>query len=212
MTTSSGRSTSIAILNCGVGNIGSIFNSLSRQVGRPSIIAEPEDLFRFQTIILPGVGSFGGFMSRLRDRGFESALIEHSAKPENKLIGICVGMQVLLEAGHEHGRHRGLGLVPGTVEKISCGDSSCRIPHVGWNSVRFDDAHFNSLGGDYYFTHSYAAVTEGAYVLGTTEHGTSVIAAVKHRNILGFQFHPEKSGRRGIDLLQFAVEWEGESD
>ena len=196
---------SIAVLNCGVGNIGSISNVLKKKSLLSEVISEPHQLERFQTLILPGVGSFGGFMRRLRERGLEPAIVDFANNPDNRIIGICVGMQVLLEVGYEHGEHRGLGLVPGCVKKFKSVDPSCRVPHVGWNTVEFRNGRFISQDGDYYFTHSYCASIDEECILGTAIHGERIVAALHKGNVLGFQFHPEKSGKSGMELLQMAA-------
>ena len=189
---------SIGIVNIGVGNLGSIENTLLKHGFDVSVESDPENLKKHRRVILPGVGAFGAFMQGLRTQGFEGAIKEYVQTPENKLIGICVGMQVLFERGSEGGEHKGLGFFAGSVDALSVGQNG-RVPNVGWSYVSLQ-GDLESFSGDYYFTHSFANQGSDGCV-GTISHNETVTVCVARNNIVGFQFHPEKSGKSGVDLL-----------
>ncbi len=197
------RRCDIAIINCGVGNIGSLENAIASHNVPVDVVSTPDNLQDYRRVILPGVGSFGGFMQRLQKLKLTRALSEFIEKDGKQLVGICVGMQVLFERGYEGGHHQGLGFIPGEVSRITPVNKKLRIPHVGWNSVTFNQAEFLSFNGDYYFTHSYQAFTAPDFVNGIVSYGNDITASVKNGSVLGFQFHPEKSGSLGNKLLRF---------
>jgi len=196
----------IAIVNCGVGNIGSLENALKSPSHNVDIISSPENLNQFDRLVLPGVGSFGRFMGRLAESEFIPALRDFITYDAKKVIGICVGMQVLFDKGLENGEHYGLGFIPGEVRRISLESQNLRVPHVGWNNVNFSDEKLNEFTGNYYFTHSYVASTLPEFITGTVNYGSDITAAVVRGNVYGFQFHPEKSGKLGSKLLNFACD------
>lgn len=191
----------VGVLNCGVGNIGSIVNSLSRAGFEPKSVTKRGDLQECNRLIMPGVGSFASYMGRVSSILTVSDISEFVDNNENLLIGICIGMQVLLSYGTEGRRCDGLNFIQGSVLKISENAGRLRVPHVGWNHVSFNDPVLKSFDGDYYFTHSYVAHMDSEYVLATFDYGNTFVAATKKRNIYGLQFHPEKSGELGERLL-----------
>lgn len=193
----------IAIINCGVGNIGSLQNALKVNQHKIDVIQSPELLPQYDRVVLPGVGSFGGFVRRLTDLGFTNALKNYVKLDDKKLIGICVGMQVLFDTGFEHGKHQGLGLIPGEVKKIVPDSNQYQIPHVGWNDVKYTKDIFTNFSGDYYFTHSYEAITSESHIDGVVHYGHDIVASVSNGQVYGFQFHPEKSGKLGSKLINF---------
>ena len=196
----------IGIINCGVGNIGSITNAIkSTDLNNIniSIITNDSSLLDYELVILPGVGSFNGFMKRLTDNGMDKSIKNFIKNKSGSLLGICVGMQVLFEFGHENYKVRGLGIIPGEVKKITQKDNSFRLPHVGWNNISFLDKDLQSFNGDYYFTHSFIAHTKDSYVTSTFDYGKVMTASVSKDLVHGFQFHPEKSGTLGSKLLGF---------
>lgn len=197
----------IAVVDYGVGNLFSLFSSLSA-VGADAFISRDADaVCSADKIILPGVGAFADAAAKLRDRGLFSVLREEAGKGK-PLLGICLGMQLLFEKSYEFGEHEGLALIPGAVrpiaEQIPAG---LKIPHIGWNALHFaGERHplFRSIQeGDYvYFVHSYAAVDCGSCVIATTDYGVPLTAAVAKGAVLGCQFHPEKSGGVGLSILR----------
>lgn len=199
----------IAILDYGVGNLFSLRSSF-RAVGADALVTcDPEILRRADRLVLPGVGAFGDAADRLRQTGLDRLVIEeaHRGKP---LLGICLGMQLLLERSFEFGEHRGLGLIPGDVVPIGpMVPEGYKIPHIGWNALHIpEDRPVHPLfryihpGDCVYFVHSYCGVRCSDHVIATAEYGPELTAAVARENIWGTQFHPEKSGTVGLNILR----------
>ena len=190
----------IGMVDYGVGNVGSLGNAL-RFLELPFVLsADPGELDRCDRLILPGVGAFGPAMERLRGCRLDGFLLEWAASGR-RLLGICLGMQLLLTDSSERGRYTGLGLIPGQVEKIR---GAPREVHMGWNEVipRHDN-HFVPRPGYAYFVHSYHCVPDDpAVVVADTSYGGSLAALIRNDNVLGVQFHPEKSQEFGLDILQ----------
>jgi glutamine amidotransferase len=206
--------TGVGVVDYGVGNLGSVLRALDEVGAAPRLLLQPADLVAAERVLLPGVGSFTDCKRRLDDGGWTDALHRHagSGRP---LLGICVGMQLLASHGDEGSdggaRTPGLGLVPGRVRALADLGCTGRIPHVGWNSVnaRRDAPLLARLpaGTDFYFVHSYAFVPDDpADLLATAEYGLPVAAAVQRGAVLGVQFHPEKSGRAGFQVLRNFVQ------
>ena len=196
----------IAIVDYGVGNLFSLQCSLAATGNESVITGDAAVLERSERILLPGVGAFGDAAEKLRQTGLGAAVLRQAAagKP---LLGICLGMQLLLEKSFEYGEHAGLGLIPGTVEPIAVPDPKVyKIPQIGWNSLHFPRPHPLFAGireGDHvYFVHSYHGCHCGDAVIADTEYGVTVTAAVAKGNVMGTQFHPEKSGRVGLAILR----------
>ena len=206
----------IAIVDYGVGNLFSLKSSFAA-IGQEAVVTgEAEVLRSAERILLPGVGAFGDAADKLRASGLDRVVVEE-AKAGKPLLGICVGMQLLFERDFEYGEHAGLGLVPGDVrfigERIP---ASLKIPHIGWNALQLlrpDCPLFRYIkeGDCVYFVHSYAAVNCAESAAATVEYGAELTAAVWSANVLGCQFHPEKSGRVGLDILRAFCEWEGDA-
>ena len=189
----------IGIINCGVGNIGSIKQSLKIAGMNADEIFDPRDIAQYSKIILPGVGAFDHFMQRLRDRGFITPILHHVENQNNILLGICVGMQALCTCGEENVSTSGLDLISGHVKKIEI-SNNLRLPHVGWNDVQF--VKKSLAESSYYFTHSFSVHLENTdNLLATTQYGTQITAGIQKGNIIGVQFHPEKSGASGSRFL-----------
>lgn len=196
----------IGVVSYGMGNLASVRRALE-DVGADVVIAEhPMRLFEVSHIVLPGVGAFGEGMERLRDAGWVDALhdIVIRGKP---ILGICLGMQMFATTGHEGGETKGLGFIPGSVQRLDTLGCKLRIPHVGWNEVRYKtkDVLFNEIpdATDFYFVHSYAFVPEkDEHLIATVPYDLDVAAAVRNGNIFGCQFHPEKSSKAGRQLLK----------
>ena len=193
------------ILDYGVGNLFSLRCSLA-YIGEPSeITSDPNKVLTADRIILPGVGAFKDAMEKLIASGLAEPLKAAAAKG-TPILGICLGMQLLFEKSFEYGEHQGLGFLKGEVAPIPV-TGGIKIPHMGWNALCFKkDKHplFRYLAeGDYvYFVHSYAAVNCDDSVIAMTEYGTPVTAAVAKNNVMGCQFHPEKSGEVGLKILK----------
>ena len=203
----------IAVVDYGVGNLYSLNCSL-RHIGVESVVTREEAVLRAaDKIILPGVGAFGDAAAKLRELGLDTLLKELAAagKP---LMGICLGMQLLFDESHEYGCHQGLGLIPGKVMPLSpVLPEGMKVPHMGWNSLTFhqpEDALLTGIkeGAHVYYVHSfYATDCEEAWVATSEYGGVTVPGAVRCGNVCGTQFHPEKSGEIGLQMLaSFAKE------
>jgi imidazole glycerol-phosphate synthase subunit HisH len=191
----------IAIIDYGMGNLHSVSKALERLGHTCIITSDPDEIECASGVILPGVGAFGDAMRELEARGLVAA-IKKAALGGKPLLGICLGMQLLFTSSDEHGLHQGLNLLPGHVVKFT-GDY--RIPHMGWNWLSFKFPHplFRGLEeGHVYFVHSFhvkAANPED--VIATTDYHQPVTAIINRNQIYGMQFHPEKSGKLGLGLL-----------
>jgi glutamine amidotransferase len=202
----------IGVIDYGVGNTSSVLGALAG-IGAPSkIVSCSEELGNYRSCILPGVGSFATCMKTLEQNGWLKAIRKHALEQAKPLLGICLGMQVLADTGAEGSIvgefTNGLGLIRGKV--ISLREQSCdlRIPHVGWNDVKIT-AERNEVtsgiesGSDFYFVHSYGFTDIGPdLVLGTVHYGIEIPVIVRNGNVWGTQFHPEKSSKAGLRLLQ----------
>lgn len=196
----------IAIVDYGVGNLYSLEQSFHAIGGQVSVTADPRVLRNAEKILLPGVGAFGDAAEKLRLSGLADVVIEQ-AKAGKPLLGICLGMQLLFDVGYEYGTHQGLGLISGSVQPISNAiPADLKIPHMGWNSLDFtrDSKLFQYIhNGDYvYFVHSYYATDCADATIATAAYGAPLTAAVEKDNVFGCQFHPEKSGKVGLEILR----------
>ena len=204
----------IAIVDYGVGNLFSLKCSFAAIGADAVVTGDPAVLHRAERILLPGVGAFGDAADKLRESGLDAVVIDE-ARAGKPLLGICVGMQLLFERDFEYGEHKGLGLIPGDVRHI--GEripAALKISHIGWNALHLTDAacplfRYTREGDCVYFVHSYAGVNCEASTAATVEYGAELTAAVRRENIFGTQFHPEKSGRVGLNILRAFTEWEG---
>lgn len=192
----------IAVIDYGAGNLKSVTKALSYLGFENAIVAAPGELEMADALILPGVGAFPKCMAALDQQGLTAVIKAQAAK--KPLLGICLGMQMLLDSSTELGQTAGLGLIPGTVEKI---ETSYKLPHIGWNSLKI--VHANALteglsdGDCVYFVHSFCAKTENPADLAmTTDYGPEITAMVARGNVFGCQFHPEKSGDVGMTILR----------
>ncbi len=202
----------IAIVDYGVGNLFSLISSF-KKIGVDIVVtSDPEVIKSADRIILPGVGAFEDAAKKLRDSGLDNVLI-NEAKNGKKLMGICLGMQMLFETSFEYGQHKGLGLLKGNI--IPMKDSipnDLKIPHIGWNALHFtrDSNLFKHIRQNdcVYFVHSFYATDCDDSVIATAEYGKELTAAVQKDNIMGCQFHPEKSGEVGLNILRAFCEME----
>lgn len=200
----------LALIDYGAGNLHSVENAL-RAAGATTVTvtADPVVAARADRIVLPGVGAFATCMGALTAiPGMVEALSEAVLDKGRPFLGICVGMQLMATAGEEFGRHAGLGWIPGTVARLEPTDPEIRIPHMGWNDVALSRPHPLLAEGEAYFLHSFAfAADDAADRIATTDHGGPVTAAIGRANMLGVQFHPEKSQSYGLALLAKFLEW-----
>jgi glutamine amidotransferase len=197
----------VALIDYGMGNLGSVRRAIGELGAEPLLADAPAKLGGAERIILPGVGAFGDGMGLLQAGGWVNAIREEAAKGK-PVLGICLGMQLLATRGVEGGETEGLGLVPGDVVPLASLGCELRIPHVGWNSVALRGAGAGLMRGipegtDFYFVHSYAfRPRDPADVVATTAYGVPIPAVVARGNVMGTQFHPEKSSRAGFRLLR----------
>lgn len=197
----------LALIDCGAGNLHSVANALAAAGAQDiAITADASVVGRAERIILPGVGAFGACAAALRAiPGMVEALEQRVLREGTPFLGICVGMQLLAEVGEEFGEHPGLGWFKGRVVRLTPADPAARVPHMGWNDVTPAADHPLIVPGEAYFLHSYAY--SGEHVIATTDHGGPVTAAIGRDNILGVQFHPEKSQHYGLALLERFLTW-----
>ena len=196
----------IAIIDYGVGNLFSLTSSFKKIGVDVVATADKEVIKSADKLILPGVGAFADAIKKLRDSGLDRVIIDE-AKKGKKIMGICLGMQLLFEKSYEYGEHDGLALLKGKVVPMENRiPSNLKIPHIGWNalSIKKESPLFKYLkNGDHvYFVHSYFAKDCDESLLATTEYGKELTAAVAYKNIYGCQFHPEKSGDIGLKILK----------
>ena len=197
--------TPIAIVDYGMGNIRSILNALNEVGARGELINDPEEIAGRSKIILPGVGAFGEAMGNLRKNGIDVALRE-AHRSGALVLGICLGMQLMFTTSSEGGAHEGLNWIKGNVQRFP-DDENLRVPHMGWNTLTFTRRHELiqgvDSGLDVYFLHSYHCVcAEQGDVLATSDYGLPFVAMVAHENLMGIQFHPEKSQHTGLAMLR----------
>ncbi len=196
----------VALIDYGAGNLQSVLNALKAAGASDiAVTADPGEVMAGKRIVLPGVGAFAHCMGALSAiPGMVDALTESVVVRGRPFLGICVGMQLMADEGHEHGITRGLGWVRGHVAPMTAAPG-LKIPHMGWNDVVPTHAHPLIEPGEAYFLHGYAF--KGSEVLATTDHGGSVVAAIGRDNMAGVQFHPEKSQAYGIATLKRFLKW-----
>ena len=187
-----------------MGNLASVYNACHLLDAKATIVKDPNDLKKFDRVILPGVGAYKDAMEHLNETGMKEAIYEFQ-KTGKPMIGICLGMQLLFESSQEFGHSDGLGLIDGVVVKFdkSKMHGEHKIPHMGWNTiVNKEHPLFEGLHNPYlYFVHSYHAVTDEKNIIGKTTYGYEFVSAVNKENVYGFQPHPEKSHENGLKIL-----------
>ena len=192
----------IAIIDYGMGNLRSVQKAL-QFVGQDAVItSDLDEINKADKIVLPGVGAIGDAMETLRKKGFDKAI--YKACDEGKpFLGICLGMQMVFDKSYEYGEHKGLGLIPGTIQILP---DNVKKPHIGWNNlnVKMRAPLFENTGESpyVYFVHSYYLETDAPVVSATTFYGKEIQVAVQKDNIFALQFHPEKSGDVGLQILK----------
>ena len=197
----------IAIVDYGVGNLFSLKSSFEMIGAETVVTSDRSVLEKADRIILPGVGAFEDAAKKLRESGLDDAVKAEAAKGK-PVMGICLGMQLLFERSFEYGEHEGLGLIKGEIRPI--GDvipKDLKIPHIGWNALHFGSKKheifkYLSEGDFVYFVHSYYAAGCDDAVIATAEYGAELTAAAAQANVCGCQFHPEKSGEVGLNILR----------
>jgi imidazole glycerol-phosphate synthase subunit HisH len=202
-------SASLALIDYGMGNLFSVKRSFQAVGAEACVIDSPSDLAQFTHAVLPGVGAFSDGMKNLVKHGWVEALQDFST--DRYLMGICLGMQLLVERGYEFDEVNGLGLIAGNVIKLQQGISQ-KLPHVGWNQIKQlrQDPIFEGVADeeDFYFVHSYHVdLSDPRYALSTTSFGQTFFSAIRKDNVLGFQCHPEKSGQMGLKILKNFLEF-----
>jgi len=198
----------VALIDYGAGNLRSVENALRAAGGDPVVTADPDRVAGADRIVLPGVGAFATCMGGLAAiPGMIEAMERAVHRRGVPFLGICVGMQLLADAGHEHGRTAGLGWIGGDVRMMTPG-AAFKIPHMGWNDVTPAQNHTLLMPGEAYYLHSFMfEVADPANRLATTDHGGPVTAAVARGNVIGVQFHPEKSQGYGLAFLERFLAW-----
>ena len=197
----------IAIIDYGVGNLFSLKSSLRAIGAEVTVTCDPDVIRAADKIILPGVGAFGDAAAKLRDSGMAD-VVKSEALAGKPLMGICLGMQLLLEKSYEYGEHEGLGLIKGEIRPISdVIPKGLKIPHIGWNALHFNGKvspifRYVNEGDHVYFVHSYYGARCDDSVIATASYGAELTAAVARDNVYGCQFHPEKSGDVGLRILK----------
>ena len=195
------------IIDYGVGNLFSLKSSFAAIGEEAAVSGDADVIAAADRLILPGVGAFGDAADKLRATGLDD-ILKAQATAGKPLLGICLGMQLLLEKSYEFGEHAGLGLIPGAVRPIAdVIPKEYKVPHIGWNALRFTKPKHPvfadvSEGEHVYFVHSFYAAECDDFVIASTEYGALLTAAVAKDNVVGMQFHPEKSGRVGLALLK----------
>lgn len=205
----------VGIVSVGIGNVASVKNMIARVGHSAELLHEPPKT-DYHVVILPGVGAFDNGIERLRQSGWYDWLKTHEniKEKKTKIIGICLGMQLLCD-GSEEGNLRGLGLIPGVFKRFSFSSEEAKaykVPNMGWNNVKFD---FNKApwakeipeDSRFYFVHSYYYKNDSDhYIIGTSEYGITYASVIQNENVIGFQFHPEKSHRYGKLLLRIVLQ------
>ena len=202
----------IAIIDYGVGNLFSLRSSLNKIGADTVVTADPAVIARADKLILPGVGAFADAAKKLRDSGLDQ-VIKAEAAAGKPIMGICLGMQMLFEKSYEYGEHEGLGLLKGSVVPMEGSiPANLKIPHIGWNALKFekDSKLFKYIkeGDCVYFVHSFYASGCEDSLIATAEYGKDLTAAVARDNVMGCQFHPEKSGDVGLNIRRAFCEEE----
>ncbi|NDC64641.1 MAG: imidazole glycerol phosphate synthase subunit HisH [Planctomycetia bacterium] len=195
----------VTIVDYGSGNLRSVQKAFERLGAPARITDDPMIVAESDRLVLPGVGAFGDAMRELGRRGLVEPIVAH-IRADRPFFGICMGMQLLFEAGWEGGRHAGLGILPGDVRRFDL-PAGLKVPHMGWNTVTWSEADDRRQscgeGSYFYFVHSYVACPgDEAVVAGRTDYGGPFCSAVSHGRLFATQFHPEKSQEAGMRLLR----------
>lgn len=197
----------VAIVDYGVGNLFSLKSSLDAIGVQAEVTGDAEKIRSADRIILPGVGAFADAAEKLKNTGLDE-IVKTEAQKNKPILGICLGMQLLFKKSYEYGEHEGLGLIDGQIRPISSViGNDLKIPHIGWNSLKFRGEKSRIFKyieeGDFvYFVHSYYAADCDDSITAVAEYGADLTAAAEKGNVFGCQFHPEKSGEIGLNILR----------
>lgn len=211
----------VTVVEYNMGNIGSVENALNVVAKNVEVVSHGDKLGTPDAIVVPGVGSFAEGIDKLRERCFIDPLADLVVDKGTPYLGICLGLQFLVDGSEEGGYHEGFGWIPGTVTQVKPEEQGFNVPHMGWNSTKIESEDDTMIfrefkaSGTFYYVHSYhldPATTDGSVVVARTWHGTDVTAAVRMNNIFGVQFHPEKSQGAGLKLLENFVAFANGSD
>ena len=202
----------IAVVDYGMGNLHSIAKALEEVGGDVRITGNHDEIRSAERIVLPGVGAFNDGMKNMYKLGLDDVLKVEVIKNKKPFLGICLGMQLIAKKSEEFGNHEGLGWIDADVMRFSFSDKELRVPHVGWNTVRFTKSYHLCAGigdeADFYFVHSYHTVPVNQDIIaGTCDYGSDFVACISQENIFATQFHPEKSQRDGLTMLKNFLTW-----
>tara|TARA_B100000787_G_C16114753_1_gene259777 strand:- start:17 stop:637 length:621 start_codon:yes stop_codon:yes gene_type:complete len=199
--------TKVAIINYGIGNIRSLYNSLKKIEIEAEIITDPELIYKFNKVFLPGVGSYKDAINMIKKIGWEKSIKKFSSDKSKSLFGICVGMQILSTYGYEHGKSDGLNIIEGDVEHMDKQGCDLKLPHIGWNNIKILNNNLIteniSNESNFYFVNSYSyKLINYNELIATTNYGIEFPSIINKQNIFGTQFHPEKSSKAGMQILK----------
>jgi glutamine amidotransferase len=198
---------SIAIVDYGMANLRSVQKAFEQVGHRADVISRPEDIQKVEKIVLPGVGAFADAVATLRQSGLAEPILDHIQRGR-PFLGICLGLQMLFDVGYEDGEHRGLGVLPGTCIRFDVDQTmDLKVPHMGWNqlNVKRPSPLLKDLpeGANVYFVHGYHVVPADDNVIATTtDYGRPFVSSIWRDNIMATQFHPEKSQKVGLKMLE----------
>ncbi|MBQ0110360.1 MAG: imidazole glycerol phosphate synthase subunit HisH [Oscillospiraceae bacterium] len=195
-----------AIIDYGVGNLFSLLSSFEKIGEKAVITSNADDLIKADRIVLPGVGAFGDAAEKLQSSGLVGTLFDQIKKGK-PVLGICLGMQLLFDKSYEYGEYKGLGLISGSVVPMADKVQNLKIPHMGWNALKFHNGghplfKYINEGDHVYFVHSFYGAECEKSLIASAEYGIQITAAVANKNVMGCQFHPEKSGVVGLKILK----------
>lgn len=204
----------IVIINYGVGNLSSVYNAFKRFCEDVVISSDVDLIKNASKIVMPGVGSYKNCIENFKSNENLMNTVLEKINSGTPTLGICVGMQILSTIGMEFGKTEGLNIIEGVVEKIKIeSDSKLKLPHMGWNNIKVTTNHkvFENLDGEYfYFVHSYHfKAKDKNHQIAVCDYGQNITAAVGNKNVIGVQFHPEKSQQSGLKLIENFVNWNG---
>lgn len=197
----------VAIINYGIGNIRSLYNSLKKIEIEAEIITDPETIYKFDKVFLPGVGSYKDAIEKIKKIGWDKAIKNFSSNQNKSLFGICVGMQILSTYGYEHGISNGLDIIKGEILRMDEHGCELKLPHIGWNNIKVLNKNLltENLNNEdnFYFVNSYSFKTVNSNeLIATTSYGIEFPSIINKQNVFGTQFHPEKSSKAGIQILK----------
>ena len=197
----------VAIINYGIGNIRSLYNSLKKIEVEAEIITDPDTINQFDKVFLPGVGSYKDAIEKIKNIGWDKAIKNFSSNQNKSLFGICVGMQILSTCGYEYGKSNGLNIIKGEVLRMNKLGCDLKLPHIGWNNIKILNQNLitENLNNEanFYFVNSYSfRIVNSNELIATTSYGIEFPTIINKQNVFGTQFHPEKSSKAGMQILK----------